>query len=363
MSRSIHGWRWALAAFGAALIVLPATAPAAAADGLPVVNLDTTETGITSPDGSTRYYAASHGDGTEVLAVDLEAEAGKRLTMDRLVLNGTLAVPGVAWDGTTSGISADGRSLALIEPRVSFPRKDTRLVVIDTERMKRTAVVDLDGDFSFDSISPDGRTLYLVHYIAKNDPTKYEVRAYDLERERLLPDPIIDSRTAPIVMRGYPITRAVSADGVWAYTLYDGAGKTPFVHALNTAEGSALCIDVDALGDARNLYDLELLPSPDGSTLTIADRHGATVASIETGSWEVTEPGDEAAAAPADAGGGDGLPWAGLAAIAAGVALIGGGFVVRRRRRGGNDPESEMPLDPELESPPAAGEQAERVPQ
>jgi len=74
----------------------------------------------------------------------------------------------------------------------------------------------------------------------------------------------------------------------------------------------------------------------------------------------VTEfPGTEAAAAPRDEGGGDGTPWAGLAAIAAGVALIGGGFVFRRRRGGGGEPE--MPPDPELESAPTAGERAEQV--
>ena len=67
------------------------------------------------------------------------------------------------------------------------------------------------------------------------------------------------------------------------------------------------------------------MPSADGGTLEIADPDGATVASIETGTWMVTEPGDEATAS-ASSDNDSGAPWAGLAAIAAGMALIGGGF-------------------------------------
>ena len=47
-------------------------------------------------------------------------------------------------------------------------------------------------------------------------------------------------------MRGQPLTRATSPDGRWAYTLYDGAGKEPFIHALDTSTRSARCIDLDA---------------------------------------------------------------------------------------------------------------------
>ena len=325
-------------------------AQAAAAGGPPGLFVDTTSIGIAAPGGGVRYYAIPSGHGTDVLAVDLSgSEAAGETTMDRLQLDDRYSIPGVAWDGTTSGLSADGEILALTGPPRYTPRDDSHFALVDTtgREMQGLATITLDGNFGFDSISPDGSTIYMVHYLSKLDPTKYEVRAYDVDRDRLLSKPILDSRTAPIVMRGNPVARAMSPDGVWAYTLYDGAGKTPFVHALNTAEGEALCIDVDALGDLRTVFGLGLIPSADGSTLEIFDpKHGTTVASIETGTWKVTEPGDEAAA-PSDEGGGDGVPWAGLAATAAGVALIGGGFVVRRRRRGGGEPE--MPPDPELE--------------
>ena len=47
-------------------------------------------------------------------------------------------------------------------------------------------------------------------------------------------------------MHGNPMTRATSADGRWAYTLYDGNGH-PFVHALDTAPATARCIDLPAV--------------------------------------------------------------------------------------------------------------------
>ena len=44
-------------------------------------------------------------------------------------------------------------------------------------------------------------------------------------------------------MRGQPVTRRTSRDGRWAYTLY-ARGREPFVHALDTVQGEAYCIDL-----------------------------------------------------------------------------------------------------------------------
>ncbi len=149
-------------------------------------------------------------------------------------LDGRFTIPAVAYDGSPGGLSADGRTLVLINPRTGFPRRITTLAVLDTQRLRARDVIRLTGDFSFDAISPDGRLLYLVQYLSQRDPTRYLVRLYDLEAGRLLPEPIIDPREVGDVMRGTPITRAASPDGRWAYTLYDGAGEHPFIHALDT---------------------------------------------------------------------------------------------------------------------------------
>ena len=59
-------------------------------------------------------------------------------------------------------------------------------------------------------------------------------------------------------MRGSPITRATSSDGRWAYTLYDGAGGTPFLHALDTSKRQARCIDLPMLAGGQDLGQLRI---------------------------------------------------------------------------------------------------------
>ncbi len=325
---------WLTAAAAVAVSILVLLAPRAAADGLPVANLDTTDTGISARDGSAHFYALARRGETEVLKVTAADGSGRDRSLERTSLDGILAVPGVAFDGTTSGMAADGASLALIEPRISFPRRETRLVVLDTEKLKRISTIDLDGDFSFDAISPDGSLIYLIHYLSPRDPTKYEVRAYDVTSESLRKEPIIDSRTAPVVMRGFPITRETSPDGAWAYTLYDGAGETPFVHALNTADGKALCIDLDMLaagpgGPFPSLFKVTLEPAPDGGSIAVRDRGGAELATISTDDWVAVAPEP----ADADAGGDDAAVWIAIPLIVLGLLMIGWGL--RRRMQQG----------------------------
>lgn len=171
---------------------------------------------------------------------------GGRIIASRL-LHGTFTIPAVAYDGSAAGLSADGRTLVLIQPRASFPRAQTPLMIVDAQRLRRLQLLRLHGDFSFDAISPRGSLVYLIEYVSPTDPTRYRVRAYDLAADRLLAQPVVDPREPGEQMGGSPLTRATSPNGRWAYTLYDGAGKTPFVHALDTSTRSARCIDLDAL--------------------------------------------------------------------------------------------------------------------
>ena len=143
-------------------------------------------------------------------------------------------MPVVALDGSAAGLSADGSTLVLIKPRVAFPRARTTFVVVAATELRVRERVTLKGDFSYDALSPDGRSLYLIEYTSRTDPTRYRVRLYDVPSEQLLPEPVVDPREPDERMRGYPITRATSPDGRWEYTLYDGAGHAPFVHALDT---------------------------------------------------------------------------------------------------------------------------------
>lgn len=308
-------------------IAAPATlATSALADGLPLPFDSEPGAGVTSLDGASRYATVTAGNSTVAIWIDPDGGEIERT----LRLDGAFGVPLVAYDATASGLSADGRTLALIRPRTSFPREETTFAILDAERLRLREELTLPGDFSFDALSPDGRTLYLIEYPEPRDATAYEVRAYDLEAGRLLPDPIVDPNESQEEMAGFPQTRAVSPDGRWAYTLYARAraNEPPFVHALDTEGRTAVCIDLDAVAP-RTVQRLQLVPSADGSELAVHD--GETpVASIDLETFEVSDP---QALAPTDASekeGPEALPWL---ALGGGVGLSALAILGLGRRR------------------------------
>jgi hypothetical protein len=270
-------------------------------------------------------FVAIPGPGRTVVA--RIRRAGGEVLRTRLV-KGTYSVPAVALDGSGAGVSADGGRLVLISPRPGFPRAATPLLVLDAQALRLRARVRLRGDFSFDAISPDGTTMFLVHYLSRTDPTRYEVHAFDLRRMRLRPGAIVDPHEPDEAMRGMPVTRTTSPDGRWAYTLYDGASAHPFVHALDTAAGTARCIDLDSLAGHPRIYELRLVLA--GGELAVRDGL-ERIARIDTTTFRVRGAAS-AGTTPADRDPGTPVPAiiaVGLLALAAlalrtGKALSGG---------------------------------------
>jgi hypothetical protein len=267
----------------AALVLVAAAAlpSGARGDGLPVVGVEAGGSGTTT--AADRFVTAPVRGGTVVARIRRD---GGRVLRTRFVA-GTYTVPAVALDGSAGGVSADGTRLVLIRPRTGFPRAVTPLLVLDARRLRLRAHLRLHGDFSFDAISPDGETMFLVQYLSRRDSTRYEVRAFDLRRMRLRPGAIVDPHEPDEAMRGLPLTRVTSADGRWAYTLYDGASTHPFVHALDTTGGRARCIDLDAIAGHPRLHELRLAVA--GGALEVRD--GSTrVARIDTTTFRVAGP-------------------------------------------------------------------------
>jgi hypothetical protein len=347
MSRKLH----TTLGVGLALLACGATAQAASGDGLPVPFDGSDNAGVASLDGNFRYATVAAGGSTAAVRIATGTGEIQRSTE----LRGDYGVPLVAYDGTPSGLSADGETLVLIQPRVRFPRQHTSLAVLDADRLRLQEEITLRGDFSFDAISPDGETIYLIGYTDPRDPTAHEVRAYDIDRGRLEPDPIIDPNEAGEEMAGFPQTRATSPDGRWAYTLYETPGNDhpPFIHALDTKRATAVCIDLDQLAGHRNVWRLGLQPSPDGTMLGVVDR-GQPIANVDLGSFDVSEPA--APPTPAETAATEGgVPWVVWAALGGGLAALGAAAILiggRRRRR---DVEAELERSLELES--CAGEQ------
>ena len=279
-------WPGRSAALGLVLLLIGIAAPVASGDGLPVLSVDAGLTGVTAPgSGDLRYVTLAQAGKTLVIRV--ATDGGSVLGYE--LFRGNFTIPAVAYDGSAAGLSADGRTLVLIRPRVRFPQARTTFALLDASRLRVRTVVRLSGDFSFDAISPDGSLVYLIHYLSPQDPNRYEVRAYEVASARLLREPIVDPSEAEEPMRGSPITRTTSRDGRFAYTLYDGAGAEPFIHALDTSGRTARCIELAVLSARTDLSSLRLVLSEDGRQLTVAAAGGA-LAVVSTLDFQVSKP-------------------------------------------------------------------------
>jgi hypothetical protein len=337
----------------AVLIVLGGAASRAAADGLPVPMDGLGVTTTIAPGGEgPRYATVAAGKDTQLLRIDQD---GGEVTGARAI-SGDFTIPLVALDGTSAGLSADGTTLALITPRTNFrrfPREETRLLIVDvqkTGRLRPREPLTLPGDFSFDALSPDGRTMYLVEYTSP-DYNDYAVREYDLARGRLLRDPVqFSHEVAPGEMRGLPMARASSPDGRWAYTLYNGGGGArdeAFIHILDTVDGVSHCINLPDIS-GREAWNVQLELPPGGGALNV-QRGGRVLASMDTETYAVTKPPPPERASGGSESNGGGASRVALGAIVAGVVLLAGAtLAIRRRRVGSLPPDPFGPGEPEL---------------
>ncbi len=92
--------------------------------------------GVLAPDGKVRYVALTTSRQTILSVVRVR---GGQVVRSRL-MRGYLGVPVVGSDGTTEGVSADGRTLVLAStPGIS---RSTQFAVVDTKtlRLRRVAL-------------------------------------------------------------------------------------------------------------------------------------------------------------------------------------------------------------------------------
>jgi hypothetical protein len=214
--------------------------------------------GIASTDF--RYVTLPAGSWTSVAKI---RRNGGRV-VSYLNLNGNWGIPMVSYDGATGGLTHDGSKLVLGHVRTTQGLlKQSSFTLIDTKQLRKLRTVRIAGDHAFDALSPDGRYLYLVEHVSARDLSRYRVRAYDFRADKLLQRPVIDRREWGETMQGSPMTRLVSRDGAWVYTLY-GGGQHPFIHALDTQHVEAVCIDLPTSWNRIDLFGLRLRWTQDG---------------------------------------------------------------------------------------------------
>jgi hypothetical protein len=245
-------------------------------------------TGVTAPGAPFRYVTLPTRHDT-VLAM-VRRSTGR--VWGFRTYHGTWGVPQVANDGTAGGLSRDGRLLVLAawNPYGGFP-KTSRFLLVSTRSMKIIRRVAIKGNFGFDALSPGARYLYLIEHVSTTDLTRYRVRAYDFATGRLLPRVIADRRQASWTMSGYPVTRAADADGRFVYTLYQGPDGAPFVHALDAAARTAVCVGIPWRGSNYDIvYSLKLRLEPRAHALMLETRRGQALWSIDTKTYWVSRP-------------------------------------------------------------------------
>jgi hypothetical protein len=306
------------------LALVLVAAPAASAAGPPVPSAASGSAGAIAPSGTERLTTRDAGENTRVSAIRTSDDKVLRSRQ----ISGRWAVSPVTINGGTTGLSADGRTLVLARPERDFPPPSTKLAVLDARRLTVQREIALSGFFTVDAISPDGRWAYLIQYPGE-DVFDYRVRALDTRSGRLDARDVVDPREPDEQMGGLPMTRELSGDGRWAYTLY-GGGKETFIHALDTVGGTAACIDLEMLPPQSDLSAVRLALSRDERRIHVRGE-GKTVATVDARTFAVSEPADHTAPPPAPARKDSGFPWP-AALVAGGLAALGA--VAVRRRHG-----------------------------
>jgi len=266
--------------------------------------------GATRPGNPHTYVTLAAGRASVLLAINKGSGAIDR----RRRLPGLFGAPQVTHDGAKTGLSLDGRTLVLSDVPHAWPIRRTRLLVLDAPRLQVRQRIDLQGWYSVDGLSPDGRVLFLVHYLTPSDAS--EVVAYDRAD---------GSRRVVVKLSGRAVSRVTS--GGSEYTLY-ARRDAPFVQALDTQAGTAERIALPRPVE-RDLSTAKL--QLDGDDIAIG-----TLATLDPRTRRVTLVGADRE---------DAVPWPliglGLAALAA-IVIVG---LRRRPAQQGDDLELTVHVD------------------
>src|SRR3954470_18246058 len=132
------GIRWLV---GWVVVLGLVAVPAAGADGGPVPPQQGGR-GASAPGGDVAYVALPAGKGRttlERIRRDGGAVDGWR------TLRGRWGVGAIAFDGSTTGLSADGRTLVLAQTVMIYPPRTTPLAIVDPRHLRIERRITLPG--------------------------------------------------------------------------------------------------------------------------------------------------------------------------------------------------------------------------
>ena len=228
--------------------------------------------GITSADGVAHVNASTRRRDTVVSRY----RVADGTTAEWLVVDGRWRL---------GGVSPNGRYAALARQPVD--RRRTDVAVVDTVSKTVAHRLRLRGNFEVETVSRDGRRLFLIEHLPSNGSPRYLVRLFDLSRDRLASKPLRGAGE-PSVMAGLAWSGVGSPDGRWLLTLYLNTGRNlAFVHALDLVRSSPLCIFLPSGGSFDTLKRYGLTLSPDGRRLFATNAAIGAVAEIDLATRKV----------------------------------------------------------------------------
>jgi DNA-binding beta-propeller fold protein YncE len=222
-----------------------------------------------------RYYIVTQLTGSAQLKA-IDPASGR--TIAQVTVPAGYSLPNIAFQGPTAGISPNGQWLALTQSSPSV----TNFLVGSSSLKESFKTIRVNGDFVFDALSNDGKSLYLIQKM--KDANHYQVRLYDVTAGSLTAQPVADKREPTEPMNGIRGDSAADPAGSYVYTVYIRAGG-PFIHALPLGQPFAWCIDLPsrAPNDMEKQFQWSLAISRDGGSLYAANAALGTVAVLTTG--------------------------------------------------------------------------------
>ena len=247
------------------------------------IDARTGRTTVTLPPGAAtpdwrRYWTVGTAGGTAPMTTLRELDPASGAELRTVEIEGRWAMPS-SYGAAPTGFSTDGSWLVLAAPQTKTGATTTSaFAVIDTVHATLARTVIAPGDHTFDAISADGRSLYVVEHLGS--PTQYRVRVAGGGGAALSVAPIVDIKVAAPQMNGIYHSSVMRPGGTWNYGLYFSPTKGAFIHALNTAQLYAQCIlDVPDGGPAVRAA-WSMLLSPVGSHLYLVNGPAGMIADV-----------------------------------------------------------------------------------
>ena len=174
----------------------------------------------------------------------------------------------------------------------------TWFAVVSSQLTGPVRTATLDGSFSFDALSDDGGSLFLIENLGGQD---YRVRRYDLLRDRLDPTILVEKGALPTALMNGQRYASVAVPALsTVYSLYYG-NSGAFVHALSLSGGPISCIDLPGPRaiDPERQSEWALALSPDRTALYAVNAAEGVVSQIALSTGHVRSGTFSPPAAPA----------------------------------------------------------------